>query len=173
MLQSCLEQDQLQMGQQREDFDTPTCDFDIRDVKYGSHDMTGAAFQTSTALSFLESLDPYWDSQLMMEYSKDLFTWEIIKGEVVDERFKVVDGVIYFHNLILLVSDSKLKEGLLDAIYEILLSKPTGFVKAYHTLLGGFIWDGYKEDVYSHMKKCMDYLVKEEVLENKDFTRGS
>ena len=92
----------------------------------------------------------------MMEYSKDLFTWGVLEGEVKDERFKVVDGVIYFYNIILLVSDSKLKEGLFDAIYEILLSKPTGFVKAYHTLLGGFIWKGYKEDVYSHMKMCMD-----------------
>ena len=84
----------------------------------------------------------------MMEYSKHLFTWGVLDGEVKDERFKVVDGVIYFYNRILLVSDSKLKEGLLDAIYEILLSKPTGFVKAYHTLLGGFIWEGFKEEVH-------------------------
>ena len=74
----------------------------------------------------------------------------------------MVDGVIYFYNIILLVSDSKLKERLLDAIYEILLSKPTGFVRAYHTLLGGFIWEGFKEEVHSHMKMCMDYLVEEE-----------
>ena len=44
MLQSCLEQDQLQLGQQKEDYDAPTCDFDIKDVKEGSHDMTGVAF---------------------------------------------------------------------------------------------------------------------------------
>ena len=50
----------------------------------------------------------------MMEYSKDLFTCGVIDGEVKDERFKVVDGVIYFYNLILLNKDSKLKEGLLD-----------------------------------------------------------
>ena len=97
-----------------------------------------------------------------MEYSKDLFTWGVLEGEVKDERFKVVDGVIYSYNIILLAGNSKLKEGLFDAIYEILLSKPTIFVKAYHTVLGGFIWEGYKEDVYSHMKKCMDYLVEEE-----------
>ena len=98
----------------------------------------------------------------MMEYSKDLFTWGVLEGEIKDERFKVVDGFIYFYNLILLDSDSKIKEGLLDAIYEILISKPTGFIKAYHTLLDGFIWEGFKEDVYSHMKMCMDYLVEEE-----------
>ena len=98
----------------------------------------------------------------MMEYSKDLFTCGVLDGEVVDERFKVVDGVIYFYNLILLVSDSKLKERLLDATYEIFLSKLTGFIRAYHALLGGFIWEGFKEEVHSHMKMCMDYLVDEE-----------
>ena len=65
--------------------------------------MTGAAFQTSTAISFLGSLDPYWDSQLMVEYSKDLFTCGVLDGKVMDGRFKVVDGVIYFYNLIYLV----------------------------------------------------------------------
>ena len=59
MLQYCLERDQLQKGQERGDYDAPTCDFDIKDVKYGSHKKTGAAFQTSTTLSFLESLDPF------------------------------------------------------------------------------------------------------------------
>ena len=68
------------MGQQREDYDAPKCDFDIKDVKYGSHEKTGAAFQISTALPFLESLDPCWDSQLKMEYSKDLFTWGVLEG---------------------------------------------------------------------------------------------
>ena len=92
----------------------------------------------------------------MMEYSKDLFTCGVLDGEVKDRRFKVVDGIIYFYNLILLVRDSKLKERLLDATYEILLSKPTGFIRAYHTLLGGFIWEGFKEEVHSHMKMCMD-----------------
>ena len=74
----------------------------------------------------------------------------------------MVDGVIYFYNIILLNIDSKLKERLLDATYEILISKPTGFIRAYHTLLGGFTWEGFKEEVHSHMKMCIEYLVKEE-----------
>ena len=102
--------------------------------------MAGAAFQTSTTLSFLVSLDPYWDSQLMMEYSKDLFTCEVLDGELMDGRYKLVDGVIYFHEHIYLARDSKLKEKLLNATYEILLSKPTGFIRAYHTILDGFMW---------------------------------
>ena len=54
-------------------------------------------------------------------------------------RYKVVEGVIYFHDQIYLVKGSKLKEKLLNATYEILLSKPTGFLGAYHTILDGFM----------------------------------
>ena len=100
----------------------------------------------------------------MMEYSKDLFTCGVLDGEVMDGRFKVVDGVIYFYHLILLVRDSKLKERLLNVTYEILLSKPTSFIREYHTILGGFIWEGFKEEVHSHMNMCMDYLLDEEEL---------
>ena len=73
-----------------------------------------------------------------------------------------VYGFIYFYNLILLNRDSKVKERLLDATYEILVYKPTSFIGAYHSLLGGFIWEGFKEEVHSHMKKCMDYLLERE-----------
>ena len=71
--------------------------------------MTGAAFQISTTLSLLGSLDPYWDSQLLMEYSKDLFTCKVLDGKVMDGRYKVVEGVIYSHDQIYLARDSKLK----------------------------------------------------------------
>ena len=60
----------------------------------------------------------------MMEYYKDPFTCEVLDGKVRDGRYKVVGGVIYFHDQIYLVKGSKLKEKLLNATYEILLSKP-------------------------------------------------
>ena len=96
-----------------------------------------------------------------MEYHDEIFTYGVLEGEVKDERFKVVEGIIYFHDLILLNKDSKLKERLLNAAYEILLCKPTDFVKAYHNILGGFIWEGFEEEMHSHMGKCMDYLLEE------------
>ena len=124
--------------------------------------MTGASFQTSTTLSFLGSLVPYWDSQLKMEYSKDLFTCEVLDAKIMDGRYKLVKGFIYFHEHIYLAKDSKLKARLLNAAYEILVSKPTGFIRAYHTILDGFMWEGFKEEVHSHMEKCMDYLLDKE-----------
>ena len=79
-----------------------------------------------------------------MEYSKDLFTCKVVDGKVMDMRYKVVDGVIYSHDQIYLTRDSKLKDKLLNAAYEILLSKSTGFIRAYHTILDGFMWENFK-----------------------------
>ena len=82
--------------------------------------MTDTSFQIYTMLSLLGSLDPYWESQLLVEYSKNLFTCKILYGQVIDGRYRVVDGVIYFHDQIYLTRDSKLKEEILHATYEAL-----------------------------------------------------
>lgn len=64
--------------------------------------MTGPTLQISTTLSLLGSLYPYWESQLLMEYSKDLFTCKVLDGKVMNGGYKVVDGVIYFYDQICL-----------------------------------------------------------------------
>ena len=89
-LQSYLEKYQLQEIQQNKVGNTPTCDFDIKNVKLESHHMTNASFHTYTMLSMLRSLDPYWESQLMMEYSKDLFTCKVLEEQEMNGKYKVV-----------------------------------------------------------------------------------
>ena len=98
-IQSCLEQDQLEEKQQRWSYNSPTCDFGIEHVKEENDDVTATSFLNSTALSLLGSLDPYWESQLLVEYSKNLFTCKVLDGKMEDRRYKVVDGVIYFHDI--------------------------------------------------------------------------
>ena len=89
-LQYCLEQDQLQERQQRWSYNTPTCNFGIEHVKEDNDDVTTTSFHNFTALSLLGSLDPYWKSQLLVEYSKNLFTCKVLDGKVMDMRYKVV-----------------------------------------------------------------------------------
>ena len=98
ILQSCLAQDQLQGRQQGWSFNTPTCDFGIKHVKEEKYDVIANSFHNSTMLSLLKSLDPYLESQLLVEYSKDLFTCKVLDGKIEYRRYKVVDGVIYFHD---------------------------------------------------------------------------
>ena len=70
--------------------------------------------------------------------------------------------VIYFQSMIFLTRASKLKEKLLEVAYEGFLSKPSGFIREYHTILKGFIWKGFKEEMHHHMRKCMAFLKDEE-----------
>ena len=124
--------------------------------------MIGAALQISTALSLLGSLYPYLESQILMEYSKEIFTCKVLDGQVMEGRYKVFDGAIYFHDQIYLTKDSKLKYKILNVAYEIFLSKPISFIKTYHTILDRFMWVKFKEEMHSHMRKCMDYFLVEE-----------
>ena len=124
--------------------------------------MKNASFQISTMLSMLGSLDPYWESQLLMEYSNDLFTCKVLDGQAMDEEYEVVNGIIYVHNQIYLTKDSKLKNKLLDTTYEVLLSNPTSFIKTCQAILYGFMWENFREEMHSHMSKCMvNFLVEE------------
>ena len=70
----------------------------------------------------------------------DLFSCRVLDGQLSDVRYAVRDGVIYFKINIFLTRASKLKEKLLHGAYEGFLSKPTGFIRAYRTILEGFIW---------------------------------
>ena len=139
VLKSCLGQDQLQGRQKKWGIHTPTCGFGIEHVKEESYDVIGASFQISTMLSLLGSIDPYWESQLLLEYSKNLFTCKVLDGKMMYGRYRVVDEVIYFHDQIYLTKDSKLKD--LDVAYEALFSGNVDFIDSYHTIMEGFYWE--------------------------------
>ena len=68
---------------------------------------------TLSMLSLLGTLDPYWKSQLLVEYSKDLHTCMILDYLLHDEGYSIQDGVIYDHGRIFFSRASKLKEKLL------------------------------------------------------------
>ena len=143
--------------QQGQDCNILACDFGIGDVKEESSKMTEASHDRSVALSLL-SIDSYWRYQLLVEYSKDLFSCRVLDDQLSDGRHTVVYGFIYFQSRDFLTRSSKLKEKLLDAAYQGFLSKPTGFIRAYRTILEGFIWEVFKEYIHHHMRRCMDYL---------------
>ena len=100
------------------------CDFGIGHVKEGSYEMTGALSQRLTMLS-LGSID------LLMECSKDHFEYEVLDGKVEDERYRVVDGVIYYQARIFLTRNSKLKKNSLHATHDSFLSSHQGLMETY------------------------------------------
>ena len=79
--------------------------------------MWRASHYRSSALS-LRRIDPYWRSQLLVEYSKDLGACMILDGLDGDDKYMVDDMVIYSHGRVFLTRASSLKEKLLHAAHE-------------------------------------------------------
>ena len=91
-----------------------TYTFGMGNVKEESINMADNLFDTLSMLSLLGKLDPYWKSQLLVEYSKDLHTCMILDELLNDESYSILDGVIYNHGRIFLSKASNLKEKLLQ-----------------------------------------------------------
>ena len=66
----------------------------------------------------LRGMDADWKAQHLVEYSKDDFACEILNGVVSDERYRVMDEIIYYRDQIFLAKNSKLKEKILLASHD-------------------------------------------------------
>ena len=56
----------------------PTHTFGMRDVEERINNMADVLVDASSVLSLLSSVDLYWKSQLLLDYSKDLHTCMIL-----------------------------------------------------------------------------------------------
>ena len=68
-----------------EDNSLPTCEFGMRDIKEEDNLMTDYLYDRSSTLS-LWRVDPYWKSQLLVDYSKDIFTCMILDDQLQEEQ---------------------------------------------------------------------------------------
>jgi hypothetical protein len=50
-----------------------------------------------------------WKSHLLVEYSKNKFACEVMDGKIHDDRYRVIDDVIFYKDRVYLVLDSRLK----------------------------------------------------------------
>ena len=90
----------------------------MRNVKKAISNRTRNFVDVSIVLSLLSSVDLYWKSQLLVEYSKDLHTGMILDGMQQEEGYLVQGGVIYYHGKVFLARASKLKKKILQGAYE-------------------------------------------------------
>jgi len=100
------------------------------------------------------SLDTDWRARLLVEYSKDRFACELLDGQVADDRYRVVDEIIYYRDQIFLTKGSQLKKKILRASHDSPLVGHQGITKTYRAIRERFSWKGLKEDVLQHIWEC-------------------
>jgi len=66
---------------------------------------------------------------------------------VQDDRYKVVDDIIYYKDRIYLVSKSTLKEQIMRAIHDTPLAGHQGYFKTYRQIRERFTWNNLKDDL--------------------------
>ena len=80
--------------------------------------MVADALSRRPATLSLMSLDTDWRARLLVEYSKDRFAYEVLDGQVADDRYRVVDEIIYYRDQIFLTEGSQLKKKILQASHD-------------------------------------------------------
>jgi hypothetical protein len=96
-----------------------------------------------------------WKSHLLVEYSKNKFTCEVLDGKVQDDRYKVIDDVIFYKDRVYLVLGSGLKKKILATVHDSPLAGHQGFFKTYRKIRERFSWKGLKHDVMRYNSECV------------------
>jgi hypothetical protein len=78
----------------------------------------------------------------------------MMEGNIQNDRYKVVDDIIYYKYRIYLVPDSKLNDKILRETHDALLIGHQGYMNTYMKV---FSWKGIKEDVLRHVRECMTF----------------
>jgi hypothetical protein len=75
-----------------------------------------------------------WKSHLVVEYSKNKFSCEVMDQNTQDGMYKVVDDIIYYKDRIHLVLESALKEKIMEEKHNTPLVRHLGYLKTYRKI---------------------------------------
>jgi hypothetical protein len=131
-------------------------DFDIEYDK-GKKNIVADALSRRPATCSLMEISAYWKSHLLVEYSKNKFACEVLDGQVQDDRYRVIDDVIFYKDIVYLVPDSGLKKKILTSVHDSPLADHPGFFKTYRKIGERFLWKGLKQDVMRCISECVTY----------------
>ena len=83
----------------------------------------------------------------MVEYSKNKFACELLDGQIQDDKYRIVDDIIYYKNRLYLVLESTLRKMIIQAAHDSPLSGHQGFLKTYRQIRERFSWKGLKGEI--------------------------
>jgi hypothetical protein len=105
-------------------------DFDIEYVK-GKENTVADALSRKPATCSLMEVSADRKAHLLVEYSNKKFACELMDGHIRDDKYRVVDYIIFYKDMIYLVPESKLKENILRATHDTPLAGYQGYLKTY------------------------------------------
>jgi len=128
-------------------------DFEIEYVKGKNNVVANALSRIPPTLSLMD-ISEDWKSLLLVEYSKKKFACEVLDGQVMDDRYRVVDDVIYYKDRIYLVPGSHIRQKIMQAAHDSPLVGHQGFLKTYRQVRERFTWNNLKGDILRHVQEC-------------------
>jgi hypothetical protein len=154
-----LEQKDLSERQQKCVTKVQAFDFEKEYVKGKKNIVADALSRRPGACSLME-ISADWKSHLLVEYSKNMFSCEVMDGKIQDDLYRVIDDVIFYKDRVYLVPDSWLKKNILTAVHDSPLAGHHGFFKTYRQIKERFSWKGLKHDVMIHVSECVTFQQK-------------
>jgi hypothetical protein len=116
--------------------------------------VAGTLSRRPGACSLME-ISAYWKSHLLVEYFKKNFSCEVMDGKIQDDRYRVIEDVMFYKDRVYLVPDSGLKKKILNAVHDSPLGGHQAFFKTYRQIRERFSWKGLKQDVMRHVSECV------------------
>jgi hypothetical protein len=95
-----------------------------------------------------------WKTNLLVDYSKNKFSCEVMDGQVVDDRYRVLDEVIFYKDRIYLVPESTLKGKILKVCHDSPTAGHQWYLKMYRQIKERFSWKGLEDDVLKDIREC-------------------
>lgn len=89
----------------------------LRELRSGEQKLSETLLRRPNICS-LSQISVDWKEHLLVEYSKNTFACKLMDGQVQDDRYKVVDDIIYYKHIIYLVPESKIKETILKEMHD-------------------------------------------------------
>jgi hypothetical protein len=117
----------------------------------------GDAVSRRPAACSLMEISADWKSHLLVEYSKNKFTCEVMDGKIQDDRYRVIENVIFYKERVYLVPYSELKKNILTVVHDSPLAGHQWFFKSYKQIKERFSWKGLKHDVMRHIIECVTF----------------
>ena len=97
------------------------------------------------------SISTEWRSLLLVEYSKKKFSCDLLDRKIHDDRYMVIENIIYYNNRIYIVPELTLKKKLLQALHDSPLSGHQELLKTYRQIRENVLMERPQGGVIQHV----------------------